>query len=67
MAHGGEQFLGAGGGVTNLTVNVGSYVGNEESLRELTRDLENIMAQDGRRTSFPSVNSLGYFPGSSAP
>lgn len=66
MAHGGEQFLGAGR-AAGLTVNIGSYMGDETSRRELTRDLEDIMRQDGRRTSFDSVNSLGYFPGSSAP
>ena len=57
----------SGGASSSLTVNIGSYLGDETSRRELMRDLEAMMRQDGRRTSFPSVNVLGYFPGSSAP
>jgi len=55
-----------GGGSTTVNINVGSFMGDESSLRELTRRIKDIMGQDSRRTSFPGINRLEYFPGSSS-
>lgn len=69
IAHGGEQFAGVGKSLGGSTYQfyIGSYMGDESSKRELVREFEAVMQQDGRRTSFPGINRLGYFPGSSAP
>ena len=69
LAHGGEFFGGLHGEATGTTVNIsmGNYLGDEASLREFVRGVKDIFNQDVRRTSFSGVNTLGYFPGSSAP
>lgn len=69
IAHGGELVSGLHGEAMGTTVNIsmGNYLGDEASLREFVRGIKDIINQDGRRTSFPSVNRLGYFQGSSAP
>lgn len=68
IAHGGELVSGLQGQAMGTTVNIsmGNYLGDEASLREFARMMKDIMNQDGRRTSFASVNRLGYFQGSSA-
>jgi len=69
MAHGGEAFSGLHGEAMGTTVNIsmGNYLGDEGSLREFARMLKDVVGQDTRRTSFAGVNTLGYYPGSSAP
>jgi len=70
LAHGGELVSGLHGeamGGTTVNINVGSYLGDESSLREFVRTMKDIFNQDIRRTSFAGINTLGYFPGSSAP
>ena len=70
MAHGGEMVSGLHGeamGGTTVNISMGNFLGDESSLREFVRGVKDIFNQDVRRTSFSGVNSLGYFPGSSAP
>ena len=67
MAHGGEQFAGVGKSISPISIYIGSFMGDESSLRAFSKTVKEIMGQDGRRTSFPSINRLEYFPGSSAP
>jgi len=69
MAHGGELVSGLHGEAMGTTVNIsmGNYLGDEGSLREFARMLKDVIGQDTRRTSFSGVNTLGYYPGSSAP
>jgi len=69
MAHGGEVVSGLHGEAMGTTVNIsmGNFMGDENSLREFARTLKDVLGQDTRRTSFPGVNKLGYFQGSSAP
>ena len=67
IAHGGEEFAGVGKSSRPVNIYIGSYMGDESSLRALSRKIKEIMGQDTRRTSFPSINRLEYFPGSSAP
>ena len=55
----------AGGG--GVTVNVGNLMGNEAAIRALVNEMAPYLGEATRRTSFPTVNSLGYMPGSSAP
>lgn len=69
IAHGGEQFAGVGNSIGRagpVNIYIGSFMGDESSLRAFSRKLQEIMAQDGRRTSFPGINSLGYMAGSSS-
>ncbi len=66
MAHGGEQFAGVGKSFGAVNIYIGSYMGDESSLRAFSRKVKEIIGQDTRRTSFPSINRLEYFPGSSA-
>lgn len=58
IAHGGEQFLGAGGrgGGGGLTVNIGSMLGDEASLRSFSRKIKQMINEDNRRTVFPQIN-----------
>jgi len=70
MAHGGEMVSGLHGeamGGTTVNISMGNFLGDESSLREFVRGVKDIFNQDVRRTSFSGVNSLGYYPGSSAP
>jgi len=67
IAHGGEQFAGVGKSFGGTNIYIGSFMGDESSLREFSRKVKEIMGQDGRRTSFSGINRLEYFPGSSAP
>lgn len=69
LAHGGEVVSGLHGQAMGTTVNIsmGHFLGDEASLREFARTVKDVFNQDVRRTSFSGVNTLGYFPGSSAP
>lgn len=70
LAHGGELVSGLHGkaiGGTTINISMGNYLGDEASLREFARAMGDILGQDVRRTSFSGVNTLEYFPGSSAP
>ena len=67
IAHGGEEYAGVGKTFRGLTLNIGTLMGDDASLRELVRLIMPLLGQDGRRTSFTGINRLGYFPGSSAP
>ena len=67
MAHGGEQFLGSSQSAGGINIHIGSFLGDESSLREFARIIKDTINQDTRRTSFAGVNTLGYFGGSSAP
>lgn len=66
IAHGGEDILRAGESFGG-NVYIGSFMGDETSLRAFMRTMKNLMGKDLRRTSFPGINRLEYFPGSSAP
>lgn len=68
IAHGGEEFAGVGKtfGGTNIHVHIGSFMGDESSLRAFSRKVKQIIEQDNRRTSFAGVNRLGYHAGSSS-
>ena len=52
---------------STYNISIGNFMGDESSLREFSRRMQEIAAQDGRRTSFPGINRAEYFPGSSAP
>lgn len=67
IAHGGEQFAGVGKSISPINIYIGSFMGDDASLRAFGATIKEVMGQDGRRTSFPSINRLEYFPGSSAP
>ena len=69
MSHGSELTSGLQGSVggTTVTISMGNFLGDESSLREFVRGVKDVFNQDVRRTSFSGVNTLGYFPGSSAP
>ncbi len=68
MAHGGEEFAGVGKSFgRSLNVYIGSFMGDESSLRAFSSKLKEIMGQDTRRTSFSGINKWDYFSGSSAP
>lgn len=67
MAHGGERFAGAGKPSGAVNIYIGSFMGDESSLKAFSRKIGEIMGQDTRRTSFAGINRLEYFPGSSAP
>jgi hypothetical protein len=67
IAHGGERFLGtqnsgSGGGVS---INVGTLLGDETSLRSFARKVKQIIGEDDRRNAFGGVNSGYYFGRSS--
>jgi len=67
IAHGGEPFGGIGGkAFGDVHIHIGSFMGDEASLRAFSRKLKEIMGQDVRRTSFSGINRLEYFPGSSS-
>ena len=57
----------AGGATTEVNVNVGNLMGDDASLSSLARRVKEVLARENRRTSFPGINRLEYFPGSSAP
>ena len=67
IAHGGEQFAGVGKSLSPVNIYIGSFMGDDASLRAFSKTVKEVMGQDSRRTSFPSINRLEYFPGSSAP
>ena len=52
-------------GDTNITIN-GNFMGDEESIRQLAQVLEPALTESMRGTSFPHVNTSGYFGGNSA-
>lgn len=68
MAHGGEPFGGIGAKMQTRAVHVyiGSFMGDEMSLRDLTRRMQELMREEERRTAFSGINS-GYFYGGSHP
>lgn len=55
-----SQMGGMGGGVT---VNVGSYFGDEISKRALVRDIERILKEENRRSTFKPTETSYYSPG----
>lgn len=57
--------LGRGMGNT-VHIHIGSYMGDESSLRAFSRKVKEIIGQDNRRTSFSGINRAEYFPGSSS-
>ena len=61
-------LTGGGGGIqgANLTVHIGNFMGDEMSLRDLTRRLQELMREEDRRTAFSGINT-GYFYGGSHP
>jgi len=72
IAHGGEQFAGVGrsaGAISSQPINIyiGSFMGDESSLRAFSRKVKEIIGMETRRTSFAGINRLEYYPGSSAP
>ncbi len=68
MAHGGEEFAGVGKSFgRSVNIYIGNFMGDEASLRAFSSKIKEVFGQDTRRTSFPSINRLEYFPGSSAP
>lgn len=55
-----SQLGSMGGGVT---VNVGSFMGDELSLREFTRRIQRILNEESRRSSFKPTETSYYSPG----
>ena len=55
-----NRLAGMGGG---LTVNVGSFMGDEISLREFTRRIQRIYNEETRRSSFKPTETSYYSPG----
>jgi hypothetical protein len=55
-----SQMGGMGGG---LTVNVGSFMGDEISLREFTRRIQRIFNEESRRSSFKPTETSYYSVG----
>ena len=69
LAHGGELVSGLHGeamGGTTINVEVGTFVGNESAFQEFARTIDSAIKQNGRRTSFGTVNDT-YFGGTSGP
>jgi hypothetical protein len=66
-AHGGEEITPPGNemGPRELVVNIGNYVGDEASLRALTRRIQQILGEESRRNAFGQVNAGYYFGRSS--
>ena len=62
----GASPAGVGGPSGETNIYIGSFMGDESSLRDFSRKIDEIMGQDARRTSFAGINKSGYFPGSSA-
>ena len=52
---------------TEVNINIENLVGDEESTSRLARKVKEVLAREARRTTFPPLNELGYYPGSSAP
>ena len=67
MAHGGEAFSGVGAKMQTKEVNIhiGNFMGDELSLRDMARRIQEVMREEDRRTAFPSINK-GYFHGVSS-
>lgn len=68
IAHGGEKYLGTNGQMgsgSGLTINVGTMLGDEASMRSFARKIKQLIGEDDRRNSFGQVNS-GYYYGRSA-
>jgi hypothetical protein len=57
-----EQQLGYMGG-TSLTLNVGNYMGDDMSRRELVRDIQQILNEENRRSVSPSTKTQYYSVG----
>jgi len=55
----------ATGGDVTLVVN-GPLIADDASMRQLWQMLESYAGESMRRTSFPHINTSGYYPGSSA-
>ena len=66
IAHGGEQFAGVGKSMGGTNIYIGSFMGDESSLRTFAKKIQDIMGQNNRRTSFSGINKWDYFPGSSS-
>lgn len=67
MAHGGEPFGGIGARMQSREVNVhihGDFMGDEMSLREFGRKLQEVLREEERRTAFSGINSGYYWGGS---
>ena len=66
MAHGGEQYAGVGNSMgTVINISMGSFLGDDASLRKFARTIKSIVAEENRRTSFGPV-SRGYHSGTSS-
>lgn len=67
IAHGGEKFLGTNGqmGSGGASINIGTMIGDEASMRNFARQIKQLINEDNRRTAFGQVNS-GYYYGRSA-
>jgi hypothetical protein len=51
------------GGGSNVTVNVGSFMGDELSLREFTRRIQRILNEENRRSVTPATRTNYYSVG----
>jgi len=60
------RLLMAQGATSNVNVTVNSQIMTDEALREIWKQLEPYMQESQRRTTFPHVNTAGYYQGSSA-
>jgi len=66
LAHGGEQYAGVGSTIgSKLVINIGSYLGDDISLRKFARTIKSIIGEDSRRNTFGQVNRGYYFGRSS--
>jgi len=64
--YGAQARLLMGGAPSNVNVTVNSQIMTDEALREIWKQLEPYMQESQRRTTFPHVNTAGYYQGSSA-
>ncbi len=64
-AYGAQASAVLAGGSINVTIN-GNVMGDEAMNRAIAQALEPYLGEAQRTTSFPHVNTSGYYPGSSA-
>jgi len=64
-AYGTQASAMLSGGSINITIN-GNVMGDESATRQIAQSLEPYLGEASRTTSFPHVNTSGYFGGNSS-
>ena len=64
-AYGAQASAMLSGSSINITIN-GNVMGDESATRQIAQSLEPYLGEASRTTSFPHVNTSGYFGGNSA-